>query len=1101
MTTTDAIAAYYDFSGRIFSKKNRKGMMGVLVGHPFHEKPLVDIIKGMVATHQIGELMIDPKPEARSKAFVCSQPAHRQGKATRFRTYEPPAPLKKDTSLHISSPSGSSSSSSIHSSSSLKSPSQSSASSIDDSLAHGPPKLKNVTSTMKDPWNDYRDVQIWEAARATTAAPSYFDPMVLTRGSHSRTFIDGAMGCNNPAKEVVDEAAALFGTDCVLGCLVSLGTGFSGEVTIGEAESGIKKTVGLINNLKKIATNTEEVHEDLRRLIRADLDTYFRFQLPSGAENIRLHEYKKLDELSRLMQVYIEKESSEIDKVVRILIDKAKPRGITLGQIAQSDHGQIDPPKKDIRSRPPVSEFFVGRQDIIDTLAKDLCPDKLRPNRQRRHLIYGQPGVGKSQVASKFLDVYGHCFDMILWVDAMNKETIEAGFRELTNCSEYGYAGDGSPRSLLSWLERTEHSWILVLDDVRGDVSKYIPSGSNGAVLFTSQNKLIKPAQRWTTFVDVINETDALELLLSSAQLTEVDEKARRGAERLVKSLGYLPLAIEQAAATLRMEQWEVTEYEAALETQNDDLLKKPDIDHGSFVRRAVHASFDVTYKVLNKQAHEASDETKAQAAKYALQLLNLFCFYHNEGLMGSILKRATTYRPDNRKQDDYGVGAESFADLLAVDESGKWIERPWQLGIDLLIAYSLVKVAKDDQVQRLYSIHGLVHSWARQRMPEYIRRARAKAARILLFDTVPKSQSAPDELLYNVKILPHAQAAMKNTAEVDLDDRALKADQCYKFGLILDLGGFTQDALSALSQAFETYCSEYGVLSEITLEVSQCMSQVGKRMYYFAESFRNAKYIYEAMVLKHGKEHIYTIRALAKAAALMTELGTLDLAENILRDILVVLPVLFPGEEQLTTKTALSMVLYYTQRMGQARDMLVDVVRECTERFGPSHPDTLASMSNLSIVQIRLAKYEEAEDLIQRVMEAENKLFGPNYYERATTLHNLATVYFHQKKYSEALKLFREAKRLDCDDNKLGPVRHWYHLQGIALTRYKMGARPAAIKLISNCCKIFEKGLSNLHICTAMVKLQRDEWIWEEENNLPIQTAHVFDIVPMFRY
>lgn len=334
MTTTDAIAAYYDFSGRIFSKKNRKGIMGVLVGHPFREKPLVDIIKGMVATHQIGELMIDPKPEARSKAFVCSQPAHRQGKATRFRTYEPPPPLKINTSPEVSSPSGSSSSTSLHSSSS-KSASQSSASSADDSLALGLPELKRITSTMKDPWNDYRDVQIWEAARATTAAPSYFDPMVLTRGNNSRTFIDGAMGCNNPAKEVVDEAAALFGTDCVLGCLVSLGTGFSGEVTIGEAESGIKKTVGLINNLKKIATNTEEVHEDLRRLIRADLDTYFRFQLPKGAEEIRLHEYKKLDELSQLMQVYIEKESSEIDKVVQILIDKAKPRGITLGQIGK----------------------------------------------------------------------------------------------------------------------------------------------------------------------------------------------------------------------------------------------------------------------------------------------------------------------------------------------------------------------------------------------------------------------------------------------------------------------------------------------------------------------------------------------------------------------------------------------------------------------------------------------------------------------------------------------------------------------------------------------------------------------------------------------
>ncbi|KAK6948462.1 hypothetical protein Daesc_010228 [Daldinia eschscholtzii] len=1115
MTTTEAIEVYYDFSGKIFSKKNRKGVLSKFVGHPFHELPLEKIIKDMVSVRQIGELMMDPKPEARSKAFVCSQPAHKQGQATRFRTYEPPSPLKRDTSLDIPSVSGSLSSPSITSSSSTayfsaNASSQSSTSSVESAPITESPKPEDPVPVVSDPWNEYRDIKIWEAARATTAAPSYFDPIELTRGGDRRKFIDGAMGCNNPAKEVVDEAAALFGTDCILGCLVSLGTGFSGEVTIGEAQKWHKKLAALIINLKKIATDTETVHKGLRSLIRADLDTYFRFQLPTGAENIRLHDYRKLDELSQLMQVYIEKESAEIDKVVRILVDKAKPRGITLGQIAGADHGQIVPPKKEIRTRPHVSNFFVGRQEYLETLAEALCPDPQQPNRKRHHLLYGQPGAGKSQTASKFLDDYGEWFDMILWVDAESRETLEVGFKELRGCSQFGYTGDGSASSLVHWLETTDHSWILVLDDVRGDVSNYVPNSTKGAVFFTSQDKFMKPAQKSATQLDVLGEDEAVQLLINSARLEqEADRKTLSDAAKLTKSLGYLPLAIDQAAGTIRMQQWAIEEYAKKFESHRDDLLKRAgseDSASESLGLQAVHASFDVTYKVLNMQSHDGSNESKAEAAKYAIQLLSLFSFYHNEGLMGHILKRAVELRPEDRHGDDYGVGEGSFADLLAADESGKWIEKRWQQGMDLLIAYSLVKVSRDTHVHGLYSIHGLVHGWAKERMPEYIRRARAKAARLLLFDTIPESQPSDaqpsdDELLYIIKVLPHARAAMKNTEEIDGDDQLLKAGQHYKYGLVLDRGGLPQQAFNALSVASEIYHSKFGWLADVSMKTCQLFVEVGKRLYYFAAAFRLARQVHGAMILKYGPEHLYTIRALVKAAALIAELGPLDNAENILRDVLVVSPVYFPDEELMTTKTALAMVFYHKERIDEAKDMFIDVVQEYTKQRGPSHPDTLASMSNLSIVLTRLGEYEEAEDLIRRVMEAEKQLFGPDYHDRATTLHNLATIYFNQEKYPEALEIFREAKILVQDHWRLGPLKYMYTLQGIALTRYKMGNRAVGIKLMNHCCRGFEVGLSNVHIYTAIAKVQRDEWIWEEENGLPIQTAHVFDVVPMFRY
>ncbi|KAI1142817.1 FabD/lysophospholipase-like protein [Hypoxylon sp. FL0543] len=1110
MTTTDAIAAYYDFSGRIFSKKNKKYRKSFFVGHEFGEAVLEQIIKDMVVTHKIGDLMLDPEPLAQSKAFVCSQQAHEQGIPVRFRTYEPPE-IAADPSPSVPSLAGSCSPTPSSSTSPSPSPSPSppSSSTADVPLVGSLSKAGDITPTtavVGDPWNQYRDIKIWEAARATTAAPSFFPPMVVSRGDSTMTFIDGAMGCNNPVYELIDEATALFGTDCVLGCLVSLGTGFAGPLTIG-VRKGIRQKLDLLLNVKKMATDTENFHKILRRQIRAELETYFRFQLPSGAEKIGLHQYKKLDKLSELMQAYIEQESAEIDKVVQILVGNVKPRGILLGQIARSDHGQICPPKRDIRCRPPVSEFFTGRGDVLYRLSEAFRPDPKEPNRKRHHLLYGQPGAGKSQTASKFLDDYGHWFEMILWVDAMSAETLEAGFKELKGgCSEYGYVGDGSARSLIRWLEVTERSWILVLDDVRGDVSSYVPRGNKGAVLFTSQNKHMMPVQKSTTMVDVMSEADAVDLILSGAQLEEEDAKMREEAVKLAAQLEYLPLALESAATTLRMQRYKVSEYAKLLEDSRNNLLKnKPGSDEPPVVLQAVRASFDVTYKVLNTQAHNSSNETKSKAARYALQLLSLFSFYHNEGLMGGILKRAVENRPEDRRQDELGVGAESFADLLATDDSGKWIESRWQLGVDLLIAYSLVKVTKDSQNRNTYSIHGLIHEWARERMPEYIRSAQAKAARLIVFDSISESQTA-DDIQYNYRILQHAWAANANTQDMEIDDLHL-ADQYYRWGLAMGAAENTGQSLAFLLEAYGCWVAHHGVFTEKSVTMGERTADAAFRQGLGAGTIDFALSIFRVRECMYGLTHISTVRSLLRVCMMSLEYDNSDGAlEKTLRSYLdEVFPELCPGEDQSPTETALSVLLYHSGRLDEARDIMTDVVQKSHARLGSSHLDTLKSINNLAIILTRLGDYEEAEDMLQRLMRAEDDLLGSWHLGRAYTMHNLAAVYFYQERFEDALELFLEARDLASSlTQKSGrgtATEFYYHHQATALVKYHLGYRKKAITGISQCARLFGGTLGREHIFTKEAERQRDAWIEERERGLlEIQTPIISRIIPMFR-
>src|SRR5436305_9086000 len=74
--------------------------------------------------------------------------------------------------------------------------------------------------------NASADCKIWEAARATTAAPTFFKRIAIGEpGQIKEQFLDAAVGCNNPTQEVLDESRLVFGDDRPLGVLISLGTG------------------------------------------------------------------------------------------------------------------------------------------------------------------------------------------------------------------------------------------------------------------------------------------------------------------------------------------------------------------------------------------------------------------------------------------------------------------------------------------------------------------------------------------------------------------------------------------------------------------------------------------------------------------------------------------------------------------------------------------------------------------------------------------------------------------------------------------------------------------------------------------------------------
>ncbi|XP_037744398.1 calcium-independent phospholipase A2-gamma isoform X1 [Chelonia mydas] len=153
--------------------------------------------------------------------------------------------------------------------------------------------------------------KLWQAIRASSAAPGYFQEYALGNDLHQ----DGGLLLNNPTALAVHECKCLW-PNVPLQCVISLGTGrYESERKNSITYTSLKTK---LTNVISSATDTEEVHTMLDGLLPPD--TYFRFN-PLMNEDIPLDENRKekLNQLRTDGIRYLERNEEKIKKAARIL--------------------------------------------------------------------------------------------------------------------------------------------------------------------------------------------------------------------------------------------------------------------------------------------------------------------------------------------------------------------------------------------------------------------------------------------------------------------------------------------------------------------------------------------------------------------------------------------------------------------------------------------------------------------------------------------------------------------------------------------------------------------------------------------------------------
>lgn len=153
--------------------------------------------------------------------------------------------------------------------------------------------------------------QLWQAIRATSAAPGYFQEFRLGNDLHQ----DGGLLINNPTALAIHECKCLW-PDTPLECVVSLGTGRI--ETTGKTSATYTSLKTKLTNVISSATDTEEVHAMLDAFLPPD--TYFRFN-PFVNEDVSMDESRqeKLNMLQAEGIRYLERNEEKLKKVAGIL--------------------------------------------------------------------------------------------------------------------------------------------------------------------------------------------------------------------------------------------------------------------------------------------------------------------------------------------------------------------------------------------------------------------------------------------------------------------------------------------------------------------------------------------------------------------------------------------------------------------------------------------------------------------------------------------------------------------------------------------------------------------------------------------------------------
>ncbi|KAN0067442.1 hypothetical protein V8E54_014532 [Elaphomyces granulatus] len=604
--------------------------------------------------------------------------------------------------------------------------------------------------------------------------------------------------------------------------------------------------------------------------------------------------------------------------------------------------------------------LFTGRDDVLRKLHDCFFPSRndIRLATQKRFIVFGLGGSGKTQTCTVFAEAHRERFWGIFWIDASTPMTIQQGFRDIAQRCGL----DAEPDTVKQWLSNIQQHWLLIIDNADNpdmDISTIFPVGNRGSILITTRNpRCTIHASAGSHELGEMGLEDGVKLFLRAANVEETSSELIQDARAIVKLLGCLALAIVQAGAYVQQGLCSIDGYCGIYGRRRERLLNHLSLQAGSGYGFSVYTTWEVSLDAIKSR----SDKT----SKHAVELIHILSFFHHDNIADEIFERAWK-NTRNRKSIQKNLAGMFY---ISSEEGGsEWDPTVIREAAVLLASFSLIKL---DLIHHSMSMHPLVHAWARDRLSGDPRQHYQTAASYTLSSAISWTFRASD-YKFRRMLVPHI-------------DSCLGSRQC--------------------SSSILRYSDENQL--QMAASFSLAFSENGR----LRDGMELREKILEARQRTLGSEHPDTLHAMGGLAASYSDLGRHQEAMNLQEKTLEARQRTLGSEHRYTLSAMNSFAKSYSNlgRHREAMDLQEKTLEARQRTLGSEHSDTLKSMHNLAVSYSNLGRYREAMELREKTFEASQRIRGNEHPDTLFTMYNLACSYSELGRHQEAMELSRKA-------------------------------------------------------------------------------------------
>ncbi|KZP23869.1 TPR-like protein [Athelia psychrophila] len=691
-----------------------------------------------------------------------------------------------------------------------------------------------------------------------------------------------------------------------------------------------------------------------------------------------------------------------------------------------------------------ISSFFMGREGDMTAIASAV--NSCDGDAPYRYAVWGMPGLGKSQLALSYANASfkaGH-HTHVIWIPATTLEKVNQGLVKVLDLFQHSdrhniYDQAARLTAARLCLEQSDQrlKWLIILDDVTlvtlHFLREHLPrQNGHGSILITTRTLDVANAvtsvagqQHPVHELKTLSTEQSAELLFKSAGIDSSATADLEKAQQLVKQIGCLPLAVEQAGSYMRRSGLTGA---GQLESLYDQGGLEEIIGWDNSLSTYEEKSILVTVTVQLQRLGEIDP--------HLLKLLQLLSFFDPEsipldivvlgaGRVGRRLRSSKVlkanislipkpvrsrigqvstrrYRPSTNVLADVSVKLRPVLELVC---SEKWLRGALHHLEDLSLAQP-----RYDEKTSLH-IHDLIQLVLQQsatadQLGEDLHCALAVALLCGAFETI-KDIESPHSWTECERFVPHLMALSKHAGKPTPELLYMSGKVAWYFFR----RGRYDEAEALYQRALVGQKEQLGADHPSTLITVIGIAVLYEHLGRFTEAetlFQQALAVNEQQL---GADHPATLGTVGNLANLYKKQGKYAEAEILYQRALA-------GYERLganhpgTLRTVGNLGCLYVQwgKYEKAEDFCERALAGRQRQLGADHPETMGTLSSLGWLYMQWGKYEEAEDLSQRALAGQQRQLGADHPNTLETINNLAKIRVQQDRIEEAETLFNRA-------------------------------------------------------------------------------------------